>query len=139
MKLKHYLITALIIFTACEKTDDTIIANETLMIGTWLQTETSVSVGGPQYWVDVEEGESLMFFENGTFSSNRFTECTEGNFSIIDQELHLDYNCDQFSTEYHNEDGIITYDLNFKSSYFILTPTSGLICVEGCKSKYQKI
>ena len=138
MKFKYYIITTLIFFIACDKTtDEPIIADESLIIGKWKETEAYISAGGPQYWVDVENGEEIEFFENGTFSSDRFTECITGNFSIEQNELLLKYNCSGFNTELENEEGFITYKLEFYSDYFVLTPTSGPICIEGCSYKYQ--
>ncbi|ALJ03719.1 hypothetical protein APS56_00495 [Pseudalgibacter alginicilyticus] len=141
MKYKTYLITALFsIFFACdENMDELIIANETLIAGTWELTEAHISAGGPQYWIDIENGEEIEFFENGTFTSNRYLECTQGSFSIDENNLSLKYECDDFSSDSENEDGFITYNLKFYSHYFILTRTSGAICIEGCSSKYQSI
>jgi hypothetical protein len=138
MNSKYYLITFLILLIACDKADEPIIADEILMVGKWKITEAYISAGGPQYWIDVENGEEIDFFENGIFSSNRFTECTNGNFSILENELLLEYNCTGFNTESENEDGFITYKLELYTNYFILTPTSGPICIEGCSYKYQK-
>ncbi|MEB8346792.1 hypothetical protein OO010_12090 [Flavobacteriaceae bacterium KMM 6898] len=139
MKVKYYLIAALLFFIACDKSkDEPITADESLMVGKWEQTEAFISAGGPQYWVDVENGEEIEFFENGTFSSNRFTKCRIGKFSIVENKLFLEYDCDGFDTQSENDEGFITYELEFSSNYFILTPTSGPICIEGCSYKYQK-
>ncbi|WP_282043083.1 hypothetical protein [Winogradskyella flava] len=108
------------------------------LIGKWKLTEAYISAGGPQYWVDVENGEEFMFFENGLFNSNRFSECTTGTFSTEQNELLLRYNCNGFESGSENEDGYITYDLNFEFDYFIITPSSGPICIEGCSYKYRK-
>ncbi|WP_405295506.1 hypothetical protein [Algibacter sp. Ld11] len=137
MKYKYYLIPILLFFIACDKTDEPITADEYLIAGKWEQTKAYISAGGPQFWVDVDNGEEIEFFENGTFSSNRFSECITGDFSIVENILFLKYNCTEFSTEAENEDGFITYKLEFFLDYFILTPTSGPICIEGCSSKYQ--
>jgi len=112
--------------------------NESLMVGKWKQTKAYISSGGPQYWVDTENGVEIEFFKNGTFSSDRFSECISGNFSIEENKLLLKYNCLGFNTDVENEEGFITYNLEFFSDYFILTPTSGPICIEGCSYKYQK-
>ena len=108
------------------------------LTGAWKLTEAYISAGGPQYWVDVENGETLIFSENGTFNSDRFTECTTGTFSKEQNELFLKYNCNGFESELENEQGFITYDLTFESDSFIVTPTSGPICIEGCSYKYRK-
>ncbi|WP_139059081.1 hypothetical protein [Polaribacter reichenbachii] len=138
MKYKSYLICSLIFFMACNPSDEPISVNETLIAGKWVQTEAYISAGGPQYWVDVENGNEIIFSENKAFTSNRFAECTEGNFSINEDELLLDYNCAEISAEFENEQGFISYNLEFYGNYFILTPTSGPICIEGCSYKYQK-
>ena len=138
MKFQYFLIATLLLFIACDKTiDEAIPADESLIAGKWEQTEAYISSGGPQYWVDVENGEEIEFSDNGTFTSNRFTECMVGNFSIVENKLLLKFNCDGFKTQSENEEGFITYKLEFYSSYFILTPTSGPICIEGCSYKYQ--
>lgn len=139
MKLQLCFIGALLFFIACEKTmDEPITSEESSLVGEWEQTKAYISSGGPQYWIDVENGEIIEFFENGTFSSNRFTDCNSGNFSIEEDELLLEYKCFGFNSESENEEGLITFRLEFFSDYFILTPTSGPICIEGCSYKYQK-
>ena len=108
------------------------------LIGKWKLTEAFISSGGPQYWVNVEDGEEFEFFENGTFTSNRYSECTSGIFYTELNKLLLKYNCEEFESESENADGFITFDLEFDSNHFITTPTSGPICIEGCSYKYQK-
>ncbi len=108
------------------------------LIGKWKLSEAYISAGGPQDWVAVEDGEELVLFENGTFTSSRYSECTTGTWSTEQIGLILDYNCEGFESESENEDGLITYNLKFESGYFIATPTSGPICIEGCSYKYLK-
>ncbi|SRR6056297_1444577 len=108
------------------------------LIGKWKMTEAFISSGGPQYWVDIENGEEFEFFANGLFSSNQFSECTVGIYSVQQNKLMLKYNCDGFESKAENMDGFITYDLKFEADAFIATPTSGPICIEGCSYKYQK-
>ncbi len=137
-KLSILMILGVLLFTSCNNNDDeSTIANESLIIGKWKQTEAYISSGGPQYWVDSENGEEIEFFEDGTFSSDRFTECSIGIFLTEEEKLILEYNCIEFNTDSENEEGFITYKLELYSDYFILTPTSGPICIEGCSYKYQ--
>lgn len=139
MKIKFYLIITLLFFVACNETmDEPIPASASLMVGKWKLTEAFVSTGGPQYWIDVENGQELEFFANETFYSDRFTECMDGIFSIEANKLLLEYTCDGFNSEAENNDGFITYNLEFFSNYFMLTPTSGFLCTEGCSYKYIK-
>ncbi|MDC1162097.1 hypothetical protein OAT18_01510 [Tenacibaculum sp.] len=136
-KLSLLIILAVVLFTNCNN-NESIIADEPLIIGEWKLTEAFISTGGPQYWVDFENGEEINFLDNGTFSSNKFTECMVGKFSVEENKLLLEYNCDGFNSQSENEQGFITYELQLSSDYFILTPTSGPICIEGCSYKYQK-
>ncbi|MFI1773795.1 hypothetical protein [Thalassobellus citreus] len=138
MTFKYYVLPILLILIACDNTDEPISVDKYLIAGKWKKTNAYISAGGPQYWIDVENGEEIEFFENGTFSSNRYNECSIGAFSIEENKLLLKYNCVEFSTGNENKEGFITYKLDFFSNYFILTPTSGPICTEGCSSKYQK-
>lgn len=139
MKLKYYLIIALIFSFGCNKTSDgPIITDATSISGKWKETEAFISAGGPQYWINVENGEEIEFLENETFTSDRFAECIGGNYSLAANELQLKYNCDGFNSESENEKGFITYKIEIFSNYFLLTPTSGPICIEGCSYKYEK-
>ena len=58
-------------------------------------------------------------------------------YSIEEGMLLLNYDCDEIDAELVNTEGFVTYNLEFYKSYFVLTPTSGPICIEGCSYKYQ--
>lgn len=141
MKYLYYLVLAsFFLMVSCSKNND-ILENQDLsllnvsILGNWKLVEAYISAGGPQYWINIENGEEITFLSNGSFSSNRFSECTTGVFSIESNELILDYNCSGFITEFENPEGAITYKLAFESNTLILTPTS-VICIEGCSYKY---
>src|SRR5690606_33714797 len=103
-------IISLLIITlfGCNNDDDTIVGNENGIIGSWKLVEASISSGGPQYLVEIEDGEEFEFLNNGNFSTTRDTECTEGKFSMESNELSLIYDCDGFNPEVENSDGPIT-------------------------------
>jgi len=134
-------IISLLIITlfGCNNDDDTIVGNENgIIIGSWKLVEASISSGGPQYLVEIEDGEEFEFLNNGNFTTTRDTECTEGKFTIESNELSLIYDCDGFNPHVENPDGAITYQITFGSDYFILVPTT-VMCVEGCSYKYKKV
>jgi len=138
MKALYYLLVInLFLASGCDKHPGGTIDDESTLIGKWQLTEAFISSGGPQYWVNVEDGEEIEFFANGSFVSNRFSECSTGDFSIESNELLLEYSCNGFEVESENQDGFITYNLKLESNYFIATPTSGPICIEGCSYKYK--
>ena len=132
-----YVFILVFSFYSCN-TDDQIDLKGSNLVGEWKLSEAYISAGGPQYWVDIENGEEIRFFRNGTFISDRFKECSTGFFSIKKEELVLTYSCSEFHPITENEEGFITYKLELSSNYFILTPTSGPICIEGCSYKYRK-
>lgn len=137
MKYKYTLLAAVLFLISCDTYQSgPINADEMSIAGKWTLTEAYISSGGEPYWTDVESGEEITFFDDGRFTSNRFTECTTGNFSIAENELLLEYDCVGFDAVSENEEGLITYSLEFFTDYFIVTPTSGPICVEGCSYKY---
>mgnify|MGYP000627119768 CR=1 FL=1 len=106
--------------------------------GTWKLTEAYISAGGPQYWTDVEDGEEIEFQGNGSFSSDRYPECATGIFSVDDGNLTLEYNCEGFESGTENEEGLITYKLDYGKNAILLTPTS-ILCIEGCSYKYERV
>lgn len=139
---KYFLLISFsLCYLSCDKNSEIDINNynETI-IGKWQYTGAYISAGGPQYWISIENGNTIEFSNDGTFSSNNFTACTIGNYYIEDKKLILEYTCDDFVTEAMNEDKLITYNIkSFESTSLILTSTSGPICTEGCSSKYEKI
>ena len=108
------------------------------LIGEWKMTQAFISAGGPQYWVDVSNGEEFVFFDNGTFISTRYSECTTGFYLVNENKLILDYDCVDFISPAENKDGQITFNLELGKDSFIASPTSGPICIEGCSYKYQR-
>lgn len=137
--MKYYPLAVLLFLIACDNaTNGPISADEYWIVGKWKQTEAFISAGGPQYWVDVENGEEIEFFKNATFSSDRYNECHSGKFSIEGNKLLLEYPCLGFNPTSENEEGLITYEMELFPDSFILIPTSGPICIEGCSFRYQQ-
>ncbi|WP_442845817.1 lipocalin family protein [Leeuwenhoekiella sp. H156] len=141
MKTKLSLLFCLIVLIGCEDTsvEEPRDATALLISGKWKKTEAYISSGGPQYWVDAEKGETITFQNNGSFSSDRYAECATGNFTVKENVLSLNYDCPDFNPNTENEEGLITYSIEQFTTYFILTPTSGPICVEGCSYKYVRV
>jgi len=137
MKNLIYIFILALGVLSCQS-DDLIEFDNSDLVGKWKLTEAFISAGGPQYWVTVEDGEEFVFYGNGTFTSSKFSECAGGIFLIDSSKLILEFNCEGFESELENEEGFITYKLEYESNHFIATPTSGPICIEGCSYKYEK-
>lgn len=137
MKALFSCLMALWILAGCSsESDKPIPASALLLNGSWVEREAFISAGGPQFWVDVEAGETITFFRDGTFRSDRFSGCAEGTYALAENELLLDYACRDFIPPSANEAGVLSFTLELFENYFILTPTSGPICIEGCSYKY---
>lgn len=133
-----FFLGVLSVFTACDRNDDDDFDNDAFSIeGKWKLTEAYISDGGPQYWTDVEDGEEIEFQGNGNFSSDRYSECTTGAFLVDDGNLTLEYDCEGFETGTENDEGLITYKIDYGKNEILLTPTS-IACYEGCSYKYVR-
>jgi len=137
MKNLILIFSILISLTSCNSDDTN--KQESTVIGNWKLIETYGSDGGnnPQ-WNSVANGYTYTFNQNGSFTSNRFSECSEGNYSILANNLTLDYGCSNFDTGIETPAGTFVEKLVFENENLILTPTY-LACIEGCAFKFEKI
>lgn len=125
---------------SCSNSDTTILSENETIIGKWKLTESSISIGGPQIKTPVENGAEFIFIDNENFSSTLFSECNKGKYAIDNNlnELILKYDCETFTSIAQNKNREIIYFYSMKSNYFILSPKSNPICIEGCSYKYER-
>jgi hypothetical protein len=124
----------------CEDNEGTI--DENSIVGNWRLTAAYISSGGPQYWISIDDGYQMSFSDNQAFTSTQYTDCESGTFSINSDlsVLSFEYDCNGFTSVAQDPNGLITYAIEtFDKNYFILTPTSGPICIEGCSYKFEKL
>ncbi len=112
--------------------------SDSTIIGKWKLVGGFISAGGPQYWVEIENGEEITFLENGNFVSSFYPDCSTGSFTADGSELILKYDCDGFTTGFENEEGAITFTMTFASTNLVLSPTR-VFCIEGCSNHYKRI
>ncbi|WP_066225057.1 hypothetical protein [Formosa haliotis] len=138
MKNLIIFLSIILSFNSCSQNDE-IIKKSNSIVGTWKLIETYESNGGnnPQ-WTTISDGYTYIFTKNGKFTSNRFSECTDGSYSITGINLTLDYSCNNFDTGIETPAGTFIEEYSFEGENIILTPTY-LTCIEGCKFKFQKI
>lgn len=138
--LKFGIISCLVLtMFGCSNDDNESPLQEKSIIGTWKLIEIYNDSGdGNGRWNSVEDGYTYNFSANGEFTSTRFSECGNGNYSIVSNELSLDFDCEGFTAGIENPDGIFIELFTFESNYVILTPTY-LTCIEGCGWKFKKI
>ena len=106
------------------------ITGDGTLFGTWQQTETFYHNGANGGWTELSEGYSYTFNRDSTFTSNRFSECAYGTFSLSETELTLTFGCG-------NLDSYVETIL-YREDHIILRPTYR-ICYEGCGEKFRKI
>lgn len=123
--------------SACNDTENEN-PNDHSILGKWKLTEAFISSGGPQYWVDVEDGEEIEFLSNSRFTSTNYPECPEGEYVLDEENLVLDFDCEDIELVAENEEGLVTFRIEFKNGDFLLSPTS-VICIEGCSYKYERM
>jgi len=132
------ILSMLLSFTNCNS-DNGAKEQDNSIIGIWKLIETYGSDGGSNpLWTPVDNGYTYTFHENGSFTSDRFSECSEGNYSISGNTLTLDYGCDGFTAGIEIPEGIFVEKYIFKNENMILSP-SYMNCDEGCEYKFKKI
>lgn len=109
------------------------------IIGSWQLIEVYGSDGGnAPTWTSVENSYQYTFNKDGTFFSDRFNECTEGEFSVSAEKLILKYNCDGFTAGIESPEGTFVENFKIENGFIFLSPTY-LNCVEGCENKFERI
>lgn len=109
------------------------------LVGTWQLVETYMDPGdGSGTWQPVEDGFMYTFYSDGNFISNKFRECTTGNYSIEGNKLILDYDCEGFTTGLEEPEGVFIEEISYIPGFILLDPVY-VRCIEGCGYKYKKI
>ena len=110
-----------------------------MLVGKWKLTETFNSDGGtPPEWTAIDNGYTYSFHQDGSFTSNRFSECTHGTYTLEANLLKLDFGCTDFTSGIESPKGTFIEEINFEKEFVILIPTY-LTCFEGCKYKFEKL
>lgn len=135
---KTILFTSIILlfFYSCSDDDKSNINDE--VIGKWKLIEAFGLDGIGYGWTTVEDGYFYHFMPDQTFESDRFVECTTGNFYASGNQITLDYSCDGFGTGIESPAGVFVEKISFQGDYMILTPIY-LDCDEGCDYKFEKM
>ncbi|WP_217900268.1 lipocalin family protein [Lutibacter agarilyticus] len=138
---KKIILGLSIIFTilliGCDNDDSN--DNEKSIVGTWQLIEIYSDIGdGKGKWNSIENGYKYEFDSENRFTSDRFSECQSGTYTLNENELILDYDCDGFTAGIETPEGTFVERITFESDKLIINPTY-LMCVEGCEWKFQKI
>jgi len=135
LKYQIVLLCSLALF-GCEKSND--LSQENTFIGTWQLVESLIDIGdGSGDWMSVDDGYEYVFTSDNEFTTNRFSECTSGTYSINMNQITLDFGCEGFSKGIESPEGTFIEQYSFDSDDLILRPTY-VTCVEECGNKFRK-
>ena len=139
--MRGFLVFILLVLLGCSPSSDVpLVTDGPIQIeGTFKLTESYLGTGGETDWQVVENGPEFEFTGTGTFTDTHYESCSTGTYVIANDVLQLLYNCPDFENNAIDEDGFITYAIAFGANFFILTPTSGPTCIEGCSYRYTLI
>ncbi|WP_116788162.1 lipocalin family protein [Flavobacterium psychrotrophum] len=135
---KTLLILSCLAIIGCSNDDKAKETTAASLIGNWQLTAQYGSDGGSNSgWVPVQMGYAMKFNENGTFTSQKYAECTEGTYTVSGNKLKLDYGCEGFTTGAESPAGIFVEEVSFENGSLILNPTYAT-CDEGCWVKFER-
>lgn len=127
MKLKYIFFTLsfLLSFSCTSEHNIEYPEEVSTIIGEWQMIEYAYSPGGPDiYRSPSEENIKLIFNSNGVVNSQKFFQCSDGNFNIEQDTLSITFNCPE-------ELDSRAYSISWEDEKLILIPTSPM-CIEYC-------
>ena len=127
----------IILLSGCSTNDDEKNTDQSILGTQKLIEAYSSSGAGPGEWRTIENGYTYTFSLDGSFTSTRFSECNSGTYDLDASRLKLDFDCEDFTSVFENEQGLIVEKYRFESGQLILTPDY-LNCTEGCAYKFEK-
>ncbi|MBD8489820.1 lipocalin family protein [Echinicola sp. CAU 1574] len=136
MKMLTLFLSVLLSISSCNSNGQ--IDNEVSIIGTWQLIERYTSDVGQGKWSPINDGYTYSFKNDGTFVSNKYSECGYGTYILSANSLTLIFGCEEFTTGIETPKGTFVEKLEFENSLMILVPDY-LNCVEGCGDKFKKI
>jgi len=128
------IILFLVLAAACSSTsEEDLDFNQENLLGTWTLTETLVDPGdGSGTFKTVEDGYSITFRADSTFTSTRLQECQIGTYRIGENAtVVFSYDCDDFTEVYEDM-------ARLSGSNLITSPILPSRCIEACKHKFKR-
>lgn len=133
-----FFLWVLFSFFACSS-DKSENNQKTSITGKWQLIEEYGSIAGEEpQWVSVENSYFYTFTKDDNFTSNRFSECQTGNFSLTNTQLILDFGCAGFTAGIETPEGTFIENYSLENGFLYLSPNY-LTCDEGCSYKFEKI
>ncbi len=108
------------------------------LLGLWQLEATFFGLSNGNQWNAIENGYIYQFKEDETFYSNKFSECSTGDYILTNNTLTLVYNCEDFSTALGDPPATFVEYYNFEDGFLLLSPAY-LNCDEGCLYKFKRL
>jgi hypothetical protein len=133
-----YLILSLLVtmlFFGC--TEENIQQKESSIYGTWQLIEVLSGAPTVDGWNEIADGYTYKIRGDARFETNISTECQSGMVSITDAEITFEYDCEGFTMNKKNPEGVFKYSYTL-GSILELKPIN-INCYEGCAYRFKKI
>ncbi|MFC7357503.1 lipocalin family protein [Jejudonia soesokkakensis] len=134
MKKLSLLLLLSIFIVSCASEDKTLEFTADNLIGTWKLVEAYADPGdGSGTYQPVTNGYTFTLNSDGTFTSERISECESGTYSIQENaKLVFQFDCENYSE-------IFVDTAKFDGSKLVTSPLSPIVCTDGCGNKFKKI
>ena len=139
MFMRFMLLFTCVLLWSCSDSDGDqidVLDGEIDLLGTWQLNGVKISAGGPlpEDFTIIDFYQEFSFSANGTYtlkSGTPGTVLSKGNFSITEDELHLNPKQGQVPNK-------SAYNFWFEGESLVLSPSSPILCIEGCLYRYEK-
>ena len=132
--MKNIIIAMLWLSLIACREEETLSAQSTPLVGSWVLTEQKVGIGPPGVWEDVSNGSVLDLRANGTFAG--IGSCSPRSYRSTQNSITFTFDCPSDTIDHRDE---LSYEITeFTQDHMIITPTT-YICFEGCEYKYTRI
>ncbi|MDB4289599.1 hypothetical protein N9887_00800 [Flavobacteriaceae bacterium] len=137
MKSMYLILTLFFLITGCNEEDTK--QQENSIYGTWQLTQLFVVDGVDGSWQDIENGFIFTLNKDNSFSSNKYQECSVGNYFIDmnNNKITFEYNCSDFTPCESNSSKCVETFV-FENQLLKFTPEYSS-CIEGCGQRFKKI
>lgn len=134
MKKLSLLLLFFILVVSCDSEDKTLEFTEANLTGTWKLVEAYADPGdGSGTFQPVSDGYSFSLNSDGTFTSERISECSSGTFSIKEKDkIIFNFKCPNYTETFVDT-------ASFDGTMLVTSPLAPNRCFEGCGSKFKKI
>jgi hypothetical protein len=135
--MKKMINIAILLFFLIGCKEEVLEQDENSIYGTWKLIEVFSGPPSGDGWNQIENGYTYEILSSGEFNSSKYDECSTGTFSVSDQTIFFNYDCENFNPCGANSTSC-QESFSFEGKFLVLKPDY-LQCDEGCGYKFKKI